>query len=46
MGLQPRHAYTVTKVTQISAGEKSIPLVRVRNPHGDSKEWNGKWSDK
>ena len=22
-----------------------IPLIRLRNPHGNSKEWTGDWSD-
>ncbi len=27
------------------ARDHAIPLVRVRNPHGDHKEWRGAWSD-
>ena len=25
---------------------KSIPLIRLRNPHGKSNEWKGDWSDR
>ena len=25
---------------------KSIPLIRLRNPHGYSNEWKGDWSDR
>ncbi len=50
LGLQPRHAYTISKVLELRgsvgrAKEHAIPLVRVRNPHGDHKEWRGAWSD-
>ncbi len=50
LGLQPRHAYTISKVLQIRgtvgrARDQGIPLVRIRNPHGDHKEWRGAWSD-
>ena len=24
---------------------ESIPLIRLRNPHGNHKEWTGDWSD-
>jgi len=48
-GLVKGHAYTITKVMKpkISTGRKTgrIPLVRVRNPWGNSTEWNGTWSD-
>ena len=45
-GLQDRHEYTITKILGISDGETTIPLIRLRNPHGDSKEWTGDWSDR
>eukprot|EP00095_Tigriopus_kingsejongensis_P004199 maker-scaffold208_size258758-snap-gene-1.28 protein:Tk04199 transcript:maker-scaffold208_size258758-snap-gene-1.28-mRNA-1 annotation:"calpain-b-like isoform x14" len=46
-GLQARHAYTLTKVVEIRSSQirAGIPLVRLRNPHGNSKEWRGDWSD-
>ena len=25
---------------------KSIPLIRLRNPHGNKNEWRGDWSDR
>ena len=36
------HAYTITKVVQIS---NAIKLFRIRNPYGYSYEWKGAWSD-
>lgn len=49
MGLQAQHAYSVTGVHCVRAGSifrrTSIPLIRLRNPHGDAKEWSGDWSD-
>jgi len=45
MGLQARHAYTITKVVEIRSGNMGIQLVRLRNPHGNHNEWKGAWSD-
>lgn len=47
LGLQARHAYTITKVVEVrsSRGRNTIPLIRMRNPHGNSREWKGAWSD-
>ena len=46
-GLQAAHAYSITKVKNIKDpnSNESIPLVRLRNPHGNEEEWNGDWSD-
>jgi len=48
-GLIIGHAYSVTDVRQIevqtSRAAGKIPMVRVRNPWGDSHEWKGAWSD-
>lgn len=46
-GLQSRHAYTITKVVDVRSTRErgSIPLIRMRNPHGNSREWKGDWSD-
>ena len=30
---------------KFSYSRESIPLVRLRNPHGNGKEWAGDWSD-
>ncbi|XP_051723673.1 calpain-1 catalytic subunit-like [Ctenopharyngodon idella] len=44
-GIVLGHAYTVTKVYQVTSGRYPVQLVRLFNPWGDS-EWNGDWSDK
>lgn len=48
-GLVRGHAYSVTKVikAEIDTGRKKglFPLIRLRNPWGNSAEWNGDWSD-
>jgi calpain len=47
LGLQGAHAYTITKLVEIPGGQDggTIPLIRIRNPHGNSSEWKGAWSD-
>merc|ERR1719318_340494 len=49
LGLQARHAYTITKVVEVPStrhrGRKSVSLIRIRNPHGNSSEWKGAWAD-
>lgn len=47
LGLQSRHAYTITKVVEIRSHKVrgGIPMVRLRNPHGNSREWKGDWCD-
>ena len=48
LGLQTRHAYTITKVVGVRSkyGLEMIPLIRIRNPHGKGgMEWKGAWSD-
>jgi len=45
LGLQSRHAYTITKLVALKSRSGTIPLIRLRNPHGNSKEWKGAWSD-
>lgn len=47
LGLQGQHAYTITKVVKLqSRGFRgAIPLIRLRNPHGNGAEWKGDWSD-
>uniref|UniRef100_A0A0B7A6W7 Calpain catalytic domain-containing protein n=1 Tax=Arion vulgaris TaxID=1028688 RepID=A0A0B7A6W7_9EUPU len=45
-GLMTAHAYSVTDVRRILMGQQTVTLIRVRNPHGDSKEWRGRWSER
>jgi len=48
LGLQGRHAYTITKVVKLRSRSfrgGTIPLIRLRNPHGNASEWKGDWSD-
>jgi calpain len=44
-GLVNGHAYSITKVKAIPLDGKLVQLVKVRNPWGNDKEWNGKFSD-
>jgi len=46
-GLIAGHTYSITDVrmVQTSIASDPIPMVRVRNPWGDSHEWKGAWSD-
>ena len=44
-GMVPGHAYSITKVIKLEVKGKEHQLIRVRNPWGNSKEWNGDWSD-
>ena len=44
-GLIGGHAYSVNKVVQFRNQGKMVRLLRVRNPWGNSTEWNGDWSD-
>ena len=46
-GLQSAHAYSLTKVVDVSRwySRDKIQLLRLRNPHGDGSEWKGDWSD-
>ncbi|ELU07534.1 hypothetical protein CAPTEDRAFT_167979 [Capitella teleta] len=48
-GLIIGHAYSVTDVRYVEVETPRvsgrIPMVRVRNPWGDSHEWKGAWSD-
>lgn len=46
LGLLSGHAYTLNKVLEICPNNSfAIPLVRLRNPHGNHNEWKGEWSD-
>lgn len=48
-GLVTGHAYSVTNIKKIflmsDRGREPVFLIRIRNPHGDYKEWNGLWRD-
>lgn len=45
-GLICGHAYSITKATTIEIQSSTYQLLRLRNPWGNEKEWNGPWSDK
>jgi hypothetical protein len=40
-GLLTGHAYGILGLYD----EEGIRLIKIRNPYGDSEEWNGRWSD-
>ncbi|KAE9411815.1 hypothetical protein Angca_002986, partial [Angiostrongylus cantonensis] len=44
-GLVRGHAYSITALHTVASRNGEIPIVRIRNPWGNSKEWNGAWSD-
>ncbi|CAJ0918592.1 unnamed protein product, partial [Mesorhabditis belari] len=44
-GLIMGHAYSITAVQTVPTSSGDVELLRVRNPWGNSKEWNGAWSD-
>eukprot|EP01062_Namystynia_karyoxenos_P013499 TRINITY_DN14865_c0_g1_i1.p1 TRINITY_DN14865_c0_g1~~TRINITY_DN14865_c0_g1_i1.p1 ORF type:complete len:926 (+),score=211.95 TRINITY_DN14865_c0_g1_i1:88-2778(+) len=51
IGLVPGHAYTVVHVVEWPEGcsdgrTPKIQLMHIRNPWGNDKEWNKRWSDK
>ncbi|CAH3140847.1 unnamed protein product [Porites lobata] len=49
-GLITGHAYSITGVTKVNLppfrGIPEAKLIRLRNPHGNSSEWKGAWSDR
>ncbi len=46
-GLQTINTFAITKVVEIRAKhvDQGIPLIKLRNPKGNNKEWKGDWSD-
>jgi hypothetical protein len=46
-GLVLGHAYSLIAVVEVEAGDSSVRLVQLRNPHGAGRlaEWRGDWAD-
>eukprot|EP01065_Artemidia_motanka_P029917 TRINITY_DN3597_c0_g2_i1.p1 TRINITY_DN3597_c0_g2~~TRINITY_DN3597_c0_g2_i1.p1 ORF type:complete len:812 (+),score=254.33 TRINITY_DN3597_c0_g2_i1:1275-3710(+) len=46
VGLVAGHSYTLLNVVEVELDDgRPEQLLRIRNPHGDAREWNGDWSD-
>ncbi|CAB3402220.1 unnamed protein product [Caenorhabditis bovis] len=45
-GLVCGHAYSITAIHSITYCGENITVLRLRNPWGNDKEWNGAWSDR
>ncbi|XP_035827604.1 calpain-A [Aplysia californica] len=45
-GLLEGHAYSLTSLRKVKHRQNQVTLVKVRNPHGDHKEWNGRWNER
>lgn len=45
-GLICGHAYSITKVKAFDLNGETVKILRLRNPWGNEKEWNGAWCDK
>jgi calpain, invertebrate len=45
-GLICGHAYSITKAKTIEVNGETVQILRLRNPWGNEKEWNGAWCDK
>lgn len=44
-GLIKGHAYSITSVSKAKCRGQDVDLIRVRNPWGNEREWDGAWSD-
>ena len=44
-GLNRSHAYSITGVVQLDSIIERTRLIRIRDPHGSDREWNGRWRD-
>jgi hypothetical protein len=45
-GLVNSHAYSISKAVEIPVNGKIVQIVKIRNPWGNDREWNGIFSDK
>uniref|UniRef100_A0A5K3EJ13 Calpain catalytic domain-containing protein n=1 Tax=Mesocestoides corti TaxID=53468 RepID=A0A5K3EJ13_MESCO len=45
-GLIRGHAYSITKIANVTTASGPVQLIRIRNPWGNEAEWKGRWSDK
>lgn len=45
IGLNDGHAYSLTASSILEIKSKLYPILRIKNPHGNSHEWNGLFSD-
>jgi len=46
-GLISGHAYSITGFAKVNLPTlRGLKLIRLRNPHGNSSEWKGAWSDR
>ena len=43
-GLNRAHAYSITGVVELES-VANTRLIRIRDPHGSDREWNGEWKD-
>uniref|UniRef100_A0A915CZJ1 Calpain catalytic domain-containing protein n=1 Tax=Ditylenchus dipsaci TaxID=166011 RepID=A0A915CZJ1_9BILA len=44
-GLVKGHAYSISAMRVLNTSRNKVILLRIRNPWGNSQEWNGAWSD-
>ncbi|VDK28360.1 unnamed protein product [Gongylonema pulchrum] len=44
-GLVKGHAYSITGMRMVDSRNGLTPILRIRNPWGNEREWTGAWSD-